>query len=84
MRTNLLTVGVLTAVCLALAVGSAQASTIEVKVPFPFLVHEKSLPAGQYLVTDDGVSSCFAVKRARPVDRRLGVADARPGSQSLA
>lgn len=31
----------------------ARAATIEVKVPFAFVVHGETLPAGQYLVTDD-------------------------------
>jgi hypothetical protein len=38
-------------VCLA---GSARAATIEVKVPFPFLVHGKTLPAGEYRVENTG------------------------------
>jgi hypothetical protein len=38
-------------VCLA---GSAQAGPVEVKVPFPFVVHGTTLPAGQYRVTNDG------------------------------
>lgn len=31
--------------------GSAGASTIDVKVPFPFVVQGRTLPAGQYRVT---------------------------------
>lgn len=54
MRTKLLKVGVLTAACLGLAVGSARAATLDVKVPFPFVVGGKTLPAGQYAVNDDG------------------------------
>ena len=38
-------------VCLG---GSARAATIEVKVPFPFLVHGKTLPAGEYRIENDG------------------------------
>ena len=38
-------------VCLA---GSAQAGPVEVKVPFPFVVRGKTLPAGQYRVENDG------------------------------
>jgi hypothetical protein len=54
MRSKLMTVGVLAVACLTLAAGSARASTVEVKVPFPFLVRGQTLPAGRYLVTDDG------------------------------
>jgi hypothetical protein len=48
-RTALLAAAVLVLVC-----GTARASTVEVKVPFPFLVHGQMLPAGQYLVTSAG------------------------------
>ena len=34
--------------------GSARAATIEVKVPFPFLVHGQTLPAGEYRVENEG------------------------------
>jgi hypothetical protein len=40
----------LAAAFLVCAAGSAGASPIEVKVPFPFLVQGKTLPAGQYRV----------------------------------
>ena len=49
MRTKLLKAGLLTASCLALAAGSARAATLDVKVPFPFVVQGQTLPAGQYL-----------------------------------
>ena len=39
---------------LLLGGGTARASTIEVKVPFPFVVHGQLLPAGQYLLERDG------------------------------
>src|SRR5262245_3875702 len=43
------------AVALLLLGGStARASTIEVNVPFPFLVHGQLLPAGQYLLEREG------------------------------
>ena len=53
MRTKLLKVGVLTAACLVLAAGSARAATLEVNVPFPFVVQGKTMPAGHYRLTDD-------------------------------
>ena len=33
---------------------SARAATVEVKVAFPFVVHGQTLPAGRYLVEDEG------------------------------
>jgi hypothetical protein len=48
MRSKVMTVGVLAMACLALATGSARASKVEVKVPFPFLVRGQTLPAGRY------------------------------------
>src|SRR5262245_48015707 len=44
----------LAAAIIVLASGVARASTFEVKVPFPFLIHGQSMPAGQYVVKDDG------------------------------
>jgi hypothetical protein len=38
---------------------SAQASTIEVKVPFPFLVQHRMLPAGEYLVEQPSADVLF-------------------------
>jgi hypothetical protein len=45
-------VGVL---CLAGASGTASAGTnvLEVKIPFPFVVGEQTLPAGQYMIQRD-------------------------------
>ena len=45
---------VLAAAFVVLSGGVARASTIEFKVPFPFLVHGETLPAGQYLIERDG------------------------------
>jgi len=33
---------------------SARAATVEVKVAFPFVVHGQTLPAGRYVVEDEG------------------------------
>ena len=54
MRSIVTRVGLLATAFIALAAGSAQASTLEVKVPFPFVVHGRTMPAGQYRLTDDG------------------------------
>ena len=53
MRTFTRTAGLLAAGFVMLAAGSAQAETIEVNVPFPFVVEGRMLPAGQYRVTND-------------------------------
>ena len=36
------------------AAGAARAETLDVKVPFPFVVHGQTLPAGDYRVETDG------------------------------
>lgn len=54
MRSLIKKAGVLAAAFMVLATSSARASTLEVKVPFPFVVHGQTLPAGEYRVTDDG------------------------------
>ena len=54
MRSKLTKAGGLMVACMVLATGSARASTLEVKVPFPFVVHGQTLPAGHYSVNDDG------------------------------
>ena len=46
-------IGLLAAAFLVVGSGSARASTIEVKVPFSFVIHGQTLPAGQYRVSDD-------------------------------
>jgi hypothetical protein len=48
------TAGALAVVFTAFGAGTARASTVEVKVPFPFLVRGQALPAGRYLVERDG------------------------------
>ena len=53
MRSLIRTTGLAAAAFVLLAAGSARAATIEVQVPFPFLVQGRSLPAGQYRVTDE-------------------------------
>src|SRR5262245_29550960 len=53
MQSHLYKAGLFAAAFLLLAAGSAKAGTMEVKVPFPFMVQGKTLPAGQYRVTED-------------------------------
>ena len=74
MRTKLLKVGVMAAACLAVAAGSARASTLDVKVPFPFVVQGKTMPAGQYQVTDeDGLIRLRGEKGTRAADTVLTI-----------
>ena len=54
MRSLIQKAGLLAAAFMVLATGSARASTVEVQVPFSFVVHGQTLPAGHYLVNDDG------------------------------
>ena len=47
--------GLLAAAFLAIAAGSARAEVVmDVKVPFPFIVHGQTLPAGMYRIERDG------------------------------
>jgi len=45
--------GLLAAVFVLLVAGSAKAATMDVKVPFPFVVQDRTLPAGHYRVTEE-------------------------------
>jgi hypothetical protein len=54
MRSMIKRAGLLAAAFVLCLGGSARAATIEVKVPFPFLVHGRTLPAGDYRVENDG------------------------------
>jgi hypothetical protein len=54
MRSVIAKAGLLAAVLVVCGGGSARAATMEIKVPFPFLVHGKMLPAGEYQVDNDG------------------------------
>ena len=53
MRSKLIQAGLAVA-CFVIATGAARASTLDVKVPFPFVVHGQTLPAGHYSVNDSG------------------------------
>jgi len=46
--------GLWAAAFLMFSVGSARADVVEIKVPFPFVVHGQTLPAGQYQVDREG------------------------------
>ena len=45
---------VMTAALLAGTAGFARAGEVEVKVPFPFTVHGKTMPAGEYRLENEG------------------------------
>lgn len=53
MRSLTTTSALLAAAFLVFAAGSAKAATVDVKVPFPFVVHGQTLPAGQYRMESD-------------------------------
>jgi hypothetical protein len=46
--------GLIAAVLVAGTAGVARAETLDVKVPFPFVVHGQTLPAGDYRVETEG------------------------------
>ena len=54
MRSLLTKSGLLAGVLVIIAGGSARAATMDVKVPFPFVVRGETLPAGEYWIEDDG------------------------------
>ena len=54
MRSLICKAGLFTAAFVFVAVGTARAETLDVKVPFSFVVHGKTLPAGDYHVTNEG------------------------------
>jgi hypothetical protein len=55
---------VLLAVGLVMFVGgTASAATVDVNVPFPFIVQGRTMPAGQYLVQSDAIDSSVLLIR---------------------
>jgi len=46
--------GLIAAALIVSAAGAARADTLDVKVPFPFVVHGQTLPAGDYRVETEG------------------------------
>ena len=51
---SLIKAGLLAAAFVLACTGSARASTMEVKVPFAFMVQGRTMPAGQYRLSDEG------------------------------
>ena len=51
---SLIKAGLLAAAFVLACTGSARASTMEVKVPFAFKVQGRTMPAGQYRLSDEG------------------------------
>jgi len=54
MRSLICKAGLITSAFVLLGACPARASTINVKVPFSFVVSGRTLPAGEYQVTSDG------------------------------
>jgi hypothetical protein len=50
---------VLAAMFVLLGSASARAGTIEVKVPFPFVVNGQTLPAGEYILEREGLDVLY-------------------------
>jgi hypothetical protein len=46
--------GLIAAALIVSAASAARADTLDVKVPFPFIVHGQTLPAGDYRVETEG------------------------------
>ena len=53
MQTIIRTTAIAALLCVA-AAGAARAESLDVKIPFPFVVHGQTLPAGDYRVETDG------------------------------
>jgi hypothetical protein len=54
MKSTIVKSALIAAVLVAGAAGVARADTLDVKVPFPFVVHGQTLPAGDYRVETEG------------------------------
>ena len=59
----------LVAVFLGVSGGFAQAATFEVNVPFPFMVHGQTLPAGQYRIDRDETDPAVVLIRGEHGNR---------------
>jgi hypothetical protein len=59
----------LVAVFLAASGGLARAATVEVTVPFPFLVHGQMLPAGDYRIDRDEMDPSILLIRGEHGNR---------------
>jgi hypothetical protein len=53
----------LAAAIFVFAVGTARAGEVDVKVPFPFLVHDRVLPAGEYHLESDALDPSIIMIR---------------------
>ena len=74
MRIKLVKALVLATGCLVGAAGAASAANLDVKVPFPFVVQGKTMPAGQYQVTDDdGILRLHGEKGTHAIDTVLTI-----------
>jgi hypothetical protein len=54
MRSFITRAGVVAAACVLLGAATARAGTLDVKVPFSFMVQGRTFPAGEYRVTNGG------------------------------
>jgi hypothetical protein len=59
------------------ATGAARAETLDAKVPFPFVVHGQSMPAGEYRIENDGPVVWLRQEHGKAVAVVLGTTPAR-------
>jgi hypothetical protein len=80
MRSNLCKAGVCAAVVTLLSGGSALAATVDVKVPFPFVVHGQTLPAGEYQLVRDSNEPSVVLIRGEKGNTSTMIAMIRPAA----
>lgn len=56
MRSVMLKTAILGAAAFVLAAGTARAATLEVNVPFSFIVNHETFPAGRYQIEEDSLA----------------------------
>ena len=65
--------------CLAATAGTARAAdAIEVKVPFPFVVHGQTFPAGQYTIEREGMGQSVLLIRGDKGNKAVAFVSTQP------
>jgi hypothetical protein len=73
--------GVLALVFIGLCASSAGAAEVVVKVPFPFVVHQQTMPAGEYVVERVGQGpDALLIRGAKGLDRSAAIVLTIPAS----
>ena len=68
------------ALCGATAVQAYEVNLVEVQVPFAFVVHGQTFPAGRYIVTPDDVNPAVLTIRGEGHNHAVGVMETTPGT----